>query len=96
MLHYHPMSCDEDRSTGEKQQLVKLAVNKDGCLITLNFLCEQRRMVEELLREDGLTIMAAGLAWQRVAGVLVQIQMERRRYLPQFLLRACLPGLPTS
>jgi hypothetical protein len=39
-------------------------------------------MVEELLREDGLSIMAAGLAWQRVAGVLVQIQMERRRSAP--------------
>ena len=35
--------------------------------------------MEEQLREDGLTIMAAGLAWQRIAGVLVQIQMERRR-----------------
>ena len=35
--------------------------------------------MEEQLREDGLTIMAAGLAWQRIAGVLVQVQMERRR-----------------
>lgn len=39
----------------------------------------QRRMVEELLKEDGLTILAAGLTWQRVAGVLVRLQLERRR-----------------
>jgi hypothetical protein len=36
-------------------------------------------MVEELLEEDGLTIMAAGLTWQKVAAVLLRLQMERRR-----------------
>lgn len=35
--------------------------------------------MEELLQEDGLTIMAAGLTWQKVAAVLLRLQVERRR-----------------
>ena len=36
-------------------------------------------MVEELLEQDGLCIMAAGLGWQKVAAVLMRIQIHRRR-----------------
>ena len=37
------------------------------------------QMVEELLEQDGLCIMAAGLGWQKVAAVLMRIQIHRRR-----------------
>ena len=46
-------------------------------LIMLTYV--QRRMVEELLEDDGLCILAAGLTWQRLAAVLVRLQIERRK-----------------
>ena len=39
----------------------------------------ERQMVEELLDEDGLCVMAAGLSWQRVAAVLLRLQYARCR-----------------
>lgn len=39
----------------------------------------ERQMVEELLAEDGLCVMAAGLSWQRVAAVLLRLQFARCR-----------------
>lgn len=36
-------------------------------------------MAEELLEDDGLCIMAAGLTWQRLAAVLIRLQLERRK-----------------
>ena len=35
--------------------------------------------MEELLEDDGLSVMAAGLTWQRLAAVLVRLQLERRK-----------------
>ena len=37
----------------------------------------ERQMVEELLAEDGLCVMAAGLSWQRIAAVLLRLQFAR-------------------
>ena len=39
----------------------------------------QKSIVEELLHEDGLTIMANGLTWQKISAVLLRVQIERRR-----------------
>ena len=39
----------------------------------------QKQLVEELLQEDGLTILANGLTWQKVCAVLLRLQIERRR-----------------
>jgi hypothetical protein len=38
-----------------------------------------RRMVEELISEDGLCILSCGMGWQRVVTVLLRLQLERRR-----------------
>ena len=35
--------------------------------------------MEELLQEDGLTILANGLTWQKVFAVLLRLQIERRK-----------------
>lgn len=35
--------------------------------------------MEELLHEDGLTIVANGLTWQKICAVLLRVQIERRR-----------------
>lgn len=35
--------------------------------------------MEELITEDGLCIMSCGMGWQRVVGVLLHLQLERRR-----------------
>jgi len=35
--------------------------------------------VQELLEDDGLSILAAGLTLQRVAAVLLRLQLERRK-----------------
>ena len=39
----------------------------------------QKRIVEELLHEDGLTILANGLTWQKLCAVILRLQIERRR-----------------
>ena len=39
----------------------------------------QKRIVEELLQQDGLTILANGLTWQKVFAVLLRLQIERRK-----------------
>ena len=45
----------------------------------MSFLAMQKRIVEELLQEDGLTILANGLTWQKVFAVLLRLQIERRK-----------------
>ena len=37
------------------------------------------QMVEELIREDGMCLMSAGMGWQRAVAVILRLQMERRR-----------------
>ena len=37
------------------------------------------QMVEELIREDGMCIMSAGLGWQKTVAVILRLHMERRR-----------------
>ena len=57
--------------------------------------------LEQLLGDpgSGLDAPAKGLAWQRIAGVLVQVQMERRRCcgnslsLSQGCMKPAIPGL---
>ena len=44
-----------------------------------NIFFTQKSIVEELLHEDGLTIMANGLTWQKISAVLLRVQIERRR-----------------
>jgi hypothetical protein len=39
----------------------------------------QREIVEQLLQEDGLAILANGLTWQKLCAVLLRLQIERRR-----------------
>ena len=39
--------------------------------------------MEELLQQDGLTILANGLTWQKVFAVLLRLQIERRKYPTQ-------------
>ena len=39
----------------------------------------EQQMVEELLAEDGLCVMAVGLSWQRIAAVLLLLQFARCR-----------------
>lgn len=36
-------------------------------------------MVEELIREDGLCVMSAGMGWQKAVAVILRLHMERRR-----------------
>ena len=36
-----------------------------------------RQIVRELVSDDGLCILAAGLGWQKVVAVLLQLQVER-------------------
>ena len=37
------------------------------------------QMVEELIREDGMCIMSAGLGWQKAVAVILKLHIERRR-----------------
>jgi hypothetical protein len=39
----------------------------------------QRRAVDELVRHDGLCVLAAGLGWAGVAGAVLRLSVERRR-----------------
>ena len=39
----------------------------------------QRRIIQDMIEEDGLCIMAAGLGWQKILAVMLQLQTERRR-----------------
>lgn len=36
-------------------------------------------MVEELIREDGMCVMSAGMGWQKAVAVILRLHMERRR-----------------
>ena len=36
-------------------------------------------MVEELVREDGMCVMSAGMGWQKAVAVILRLHMERRR-----------------
>ena len=36
-------------------------------------------MVEELIREDGMCVMSAGMGWQKAVAVVLRLHMERRR-----------------
>ena len=36
-------------------------------------------MVEELILEDGLCVMSAGMGWQKAVAVILRLHMERRR-----------------
>ena len=38
------------------------------------------QMVEELIREDGMSVMSAGMGWQKAVAVILRLHMERRRY----------------
>ncbi|KAK9857610.1 hypothetical protein WJX84_003319 [Apatococcus fuscideae] len=49
---------------------------EDMCADLLPF---QRRIIQDMIEEDGLCIMAAGLGWQRILAVMLQLQIERRR-----------------
>jgi len=39
-------------------------------------------MVEELIREDGMCVMSAGMGWQKAVAVILRLHMERRRLGP--------------
>ncbi|KAL3151984.1 hypothetical protein ABBQ32_001106 [Trebouxia sp. C0010 RCD-2024] len=39
----------------------------------------QRQMVEELIGEDGMCVMSAGMGWQKAVAVILRLHMERRR-----------------
>lgn len=56
---------------------VELGLEEDAAMSQL--LPFERQMVEELLADDGLCVMAAGLSWHRVATVLVRLQYARCR-----------------
>ncbi|KAL0051045.1 hypothetical protein WJX82_001096 [Trebouxia sp. C0006] len=43
----------------------------------------QRQMVEELIREDGMCVMSAGMGWQKAVAVILRLHMERRREAAQ-------------
>lgn len=36
-------------------------------------------MVEELIGEDGMCVMSAGMGWQKAVAVILRLHMERRR-----------------
>lgn len=38
------------------------------------------QMVEELIREDGMCVMSAGMGWQKAVAVILRLHMERRRF----------------
>jgi len=39
------------------------------------------QMVEELIREDGMCVMSAGMGWQKAVAVILRLHMERRRWV---------------
>ena len=65
------------------QQATLQAQTKSRCVTYLSLrhhsCFTQKRIVEELLHEDGLTILANGLTWQKICAVLLRVQIERRR-----------------
>ena len=42
-------------------------------------------MVEELIREDGMCVMSAGMGWQKAVAVILRLHMERRRSARSFI-----------
>ncbi len=47
-------------------------------LMSHDTVCLQRRIIQDMIEQDGLCIMAAGLGWQKVLAVMLQLQAERR------------------
>ena len=64
---------------GPECLLTQFIVVKGAANIHMPFLAMQKRIVEELLQQDGLTILANGLIWQKVFAVLLRLQIERRK-----------------
>lgn len=64
---------------GPECLLTQFIVVKGAADIYMPFPAMQKRIVEELLQQDGLTILANGLTWQKVFAVLLRLQIERRK-----------------